>query len=52
MPCKRDRYDIKRIETVANRALLILGVLRHIFVELETVLFDENEDKNGDYKNR
>ena len=26
MPCKRDRYDIKRIETVANSALLILGV--------------------------
>jgi hypothetical protein len=26
MPCKLDRYDIKRIETVANSALLILGV--------------------------
>ena len=26
MPCKRDRYDIKRIETDANSALLILGV--------------------------
>jgi len=25
MPCKRDRYDIKRIETDANSALLILG---------------------------
>ena len=28
MPCKRDRHDIKRIETVANSALLILGVSR------------------------
>ncbi|MCK5486133.1 MAG: hypothetical protein KAI86_07950 [Desulfobacterales bacterium] len=27
MPCKRDRHDIKRIETVANSALLILGVM-------------------------
>jgi hypothetical protein len=26
MPCKRDRYDIKWIETDANSALLILGV--------------------------
>ena len=26
MQCKRDRYDIKRIETDANSALLILGV--------------------------
>jgi hypothetical protein len=25
MPCKLDRYDIKRIEPVANSALLILG---------------------------
>jgi hypothetical protein len=26
MPYKRDLYDIKRIETDANSALLILGV--------------------------
>ena len=27
MPCKLDRYDIKLIETDANSALLILGVV-------------------------
>ena len=26
MPCKLDRFDIKRIETDANSAFLILGV--------------------------
>ena len=34
MPCKRDRYDIKRIETDANSALLILSV-RPIFTKLK-----------------
>ena len=39
MPCKLDRYDIKRIETVANSALLILGPERKMKYSIQIYIF-------------